>query len=161
MDVKKYPEKNIKVPRFREENGFYTTKERSEIMRKIRAKETKPELILRKTLWALGVRYRKNYKELPGKPDIVIAKFKMLVFIDGEFWHGYDWENKKKKLKSNRKFWIPKIERNIQRDEQINQKLKGMGWRVMRFWDFQVKKELGVCVQKILEHIENYEDYVC
>jgi len=159
MPTKKYSDKIIKVPRFREENGFYTTPERSEVMSKIRAKETKPEIILRKTLWALGVRYRKNVKKLPGKPDIVFSKYHLVVFVDGGFWHGHDWAKRKKKLKSNRKFWIPKIERNMQRDEEVNEKLERMGWTVFRFWDFQIKKELGVCVQRILVHIENHENF--
>lgn len=159
MPVQKYPIKKIRVPRFSEENGFYTTKERSDLMSKIRAKETKPEQILRKTLWAFGVRYRKNVNKLPGKPDIVISKFKLIVFVDGAFWHGYNWEEKKNKIKSNRDFWIPKVDRNMQRDDEINSVLEGLGWNVIRFWDFQVKNELGVCIQKILEHIEYYEDY--
>jgi len=159
MSAQKYPLNRIKVPKFSEENGFYTTKERSNLMCKIRAKETKPEQILRKTLWALGVRYRKNVNKLQGKPDIVISKFKLIVFVDGAFWHGYNWEEKKNKIKSNREFWIPKVERNMQRDAEINSALEGMGWIVIRFWDFQVKKELGVCIQKILEHIEYYEEY--
>lgn len=159
MPIQKYPVKKIRVPRFREENGFYTTKERSDLMSKIRAKETKPEQILRKTLWAFGVCYRKNVNKLPGKPDIVISKFKLIVFVDGAFWHGYNWEEKKNKIKSNRDFWIPKVERNMQRDAEINSALEGLGWNVIRFWDFQVKNELGICIQKILEHIEYYEDY--
>jgi len=159
MPVQEYPIKRIKVPRFREENGFYTTKERSDLMSKIRAKETKPEQIFRKTLWAIGVRYRKNVNKLPGKPDIVISKFKLIVFVDGAFWHGYNWEEKKNKIKSNREFWIPKVERNMQRDAEINSVLEGLGWNVIRFWDFQVKNELGVCIQKILEHIEYHEEY--
>lgn len=160
MPEQKYPIQKIKVPRFREENGFYTTKKRSDLMSKIRAKETKPEQILRKTLWAFGVRYRKNVNKFIGKPDIVISKYKLIVFVDGAFWHGYNWEEKKNKIKSNREFWIPKVERNMQRDVEINFALTEKGWTVFRFWDFQIKNELGICIQRILKHIEYFEEYL-
>lgn len=114
LTLKTYLENNIVVPQFNEENGFYTTKQRSELMSKIKSKNTKPEIKVRKALWALGFRYRKNVKELPGSPDIVFAKQRLVIFIDGEFWHGFNWESKKSKLVANRGFWIPKIERNIQ-----------------------------------------------
>jgi DNA mismatch endonuclease (patch repair protein) len=151
--MKKYQEPTIKVPRFSEANGFYTTKKRSEIMSKIKASETKPEIRLRKTLWALGFRYRKNVKTLPGKPDIVISKYKLAIFIDGIFWHGFNWNEKRGKIKSNRDFWIPKIERNIQRDKENNQKLQQMGFHVLRFWDHQIRKELPACLTKIFEFV--------
>lgn len=153
-----YPENIIKVPRFNEANGFYTTKARSVLMSKIRSKETKPEKQLRKVLWGLGIRYRKNVKKLPGSPDIVISRFKMVIFIDGEFWHGYNWEGKKTKMKSNRGFWIPKIERNMQRDRQNNISLTENGWKVFRFWDRQINKEFGHCLLQIIEYIDNYEE---
>lgn len=155
----KYPENIIKVPRFEEANGFYTTKARSALMSKIRSKETKPEIKLRKVLWNLGLRYRKNVKKLPGSPDIVISKYKLVVFVDGEFWHGYNWEEKKKKIKSNRNFWIPKIERNIQRDKTNNKILTEKGWKVFHFWDSQIKKEFAKCLLQIIEYIDNYEKF--
>ncbi len=154
-----YPDNIIKVPRFKEENGFYTTKERSKIMSKIKSKDTKPEQKLRKFLWGLGIRYRKNVKKLPGCPDIVVAKYKLIIFVDGEFWHGYKWEEKKQKIKSNRKFWIPKIERNIQRDLSNNAHYSENGWTVMRFWEHEIKKEFNVCVNRIINHINDYENY--
>lgn len=153
----KYPENIIKVPRFEEANGFYTTKVRSELMSKIRSKETKSEKQLRKVLWDLGIRYRKNVKILSGKPDIVISRYKFVIFIDGEFWHGYNWEEKKQKIKSNRGFWIPKIERNMQRDAFNNQILTEQGWKVFRFWDSQIKKEFGQCLLQILKYIDDFE----
>jgi DNA mismatch endonuclease, patch repair protein len=153
----KYPENNIKVPRFNEENGFYTTKKRSNIMSKIKSKGTKPEQKLCKFLWNLGIRYRKNYKKLPGKPDIVIFKFKLILFVDGEFWHGHNWIEKKTKIKSNRRFWIPKIERNMQRDENNNKFLSEKGWFVIRFWEHQIKNDFNVCISKILEYINDFE----
>lgn len=157
--MKKYGENIIKVPRFEEAAGFYTTKARSELMGKIRGKETKPEISFRKVLWGLGLRYRKNVKNLPGKPDIVFRKYRLVVFIDGEFWHGYKWEEKRDKIKSNRDFWIPKIERNMQRDRQINRQYSEIGWMVFRFWDTEIKKNLGSCLHKILTYIDSFEDF--
>lgn len=151
-----YHENRIKVPRFKEANGFYTTKDRSKIMSKIRNRDTKPEQKLRKLLWSLGIRYRKNVKSLPGTPDVAIKKYKLAIFIDGEFWHGYNWEEKKDKIKSNRKYWIPKIERNMQRDREVNLQYKEMDWTVLRFWDNEIKKEFGASIIKILEYIEEF-----
>lgn len=151
--TKEYDNKPIKVPRFEESEGFYTTKERSEIMSKIRAKDTKPELAFRKALYAHNVRYRVHHKKLPGKPDISNVSKKFVVFIDGEFWHGNNWKEKKAKIKSNRSFWIPKIERNMQRDREVNEILKGMGFRVFRFWESELKKDLDGCVKVVTEYI--------
>jgi DNA mismatch endonuclease (patch repair protein) len=148
-------EEDIKVPRFSEENGFYTTKARSKTMSKIRSKNTKPEILLRKSLWQEGIRYRKDYKKLPGRPDIFISKAKLVVFVDGAFWHGHDWESKRDKIKSNRDFWLPKIERNMQRDRANNAKLIEMGLKVIRFWDFEVNKNLETCMAQILEYLNN------
>lgn len=150
----KYTRNKIVVPRFKEENGFYTTKERSKLMGKIRAKETKPEIIFRKALWAKGLRYRKNVKKLPGNPDIVMNKFKLIIFIDGEFWHGYNWKEKKTKIKSNRDFWIPKIERNMQRDEENELELRKMGYTIFRFWEHQIKNDIENCLNQIMHHIK-------
>jgi DNA mismatch endonuclease, patch repair protein len=152
--VKKYGS-NIKVPRFREEDGFYTTAERSSIMRKIKAKDTKAEVTLRLTLWHLGYRYRKNVKKLPGCPDVVFTRSKLVIFIDGEFWHGFNWPEKKASIKSNRDFWIPKIERNIQRDRQNEQALEDLGYRVLRFWEKEVKEDLNGCIQVIQKHLQS------
>ena len=151
-----YPENNIVVPRFNEDNGFYTTRERSKLMAKIKGFDTKPEQKLKKALWKLGYRYRKNVKTLPGKPDIVFRKFKLAVFIDGEFWHGFEWNSKKEKIKLNRDFWIPKIERNIQRDQYNNQLLVDQGWTVIRFWGKEINKDIEFCQNRIITHIQNY-----
>lgn len=151
----KYQENTIKVPRFKEENGFYTTKKRSELMSKIRSKETKPEQKLRKQLWLLGYRYRKNVKNLPGKPDIVFFKARLIIFVDGEFWHGYHWEEKKSKIKTNREFWIPKIERNIQRDKANNAYYLNNGWKVIRIWESEIKNEFSVCISRILSFLDD------
>ena len=105
--------------------------------------------MLRKELWSRGMRYRKNYKALPGKPDMVFLRAKLAVFVDGKMWHGYDWEHQKNDFKSNRDFWIPKIERNIKRDLKVNQILNEQGWQVVRFWDFEIKKNVVACADKI------------
>lgn len=154
--VKSYSEIKIKVPRFNEASGFYTTPERSKIMSKIRGKNTKPELAFRKSLWAAGYRYRIDYKKLIGKPDIALNKYKTVIFIDGEFWHGYNWIERKHKIKSNREFWIPKIERNIQRDQEVNQNLKEMGYTVFRFWEKEVVKNLDECLTSVLRHLQQF-----
>ncbi|WP_420401515.1 very short patch repair endonuclease [Flagellimonas sp.] len=147
---KNYPKERIKVPRFNEESGFYTTPERSKIMGKIRGKNTKPELAFRKALWAAGYRYRIDYKKLIGKPDIVLKKYRTAIFIDGEFWHGHNWGERKLKIKTNKEFWIPKIERNIQRDQEVNEALEEMGYTVFRFWESEIKKELDRCLDEVI-----------
>jgi len=118
-------------------------------MRKIRLKNTQPEMILRKELTKLGLRYRLHSSKLPGKPDFVLNKFKLVIFIDGEFWHGFEWKKKKPKIKSNRDYWIPKIERTIKRDKDNIKKLNELGFVVFRFWEQQIKKDLESCVAKI------------
>lgn len=149
-----YSENKIKVLRFEEANGCYTTPERSKLMSKIKGKDTKPEILFRKELWKTGIRYRKHNKKLPGNPDISNEKLKFVIFIDGQFWHGYNWEDKKQKLKSNREFWIAKIERNMQRDEENNFKLKMLGYKVFRFWDHEVKKDIQKCITLINQYLE-------
>ncbi|ALM08388.1 endonuclease [Sediminicola sp. YIK13] len=152
-----YDEERIIVPRFNEASGFYTTPERSKMMAKIRGKNTKPELQFRKALWAAGFRYRVDYKKLIGKPDIVLKKYKTVIFIDGEFWHGYNWEERKYKIKTNREFWIPKIERNLQRDREVNIALETMGYTVFRFWEKEIKKELDGCLGRVISHLKSID----
>lgn len=145
-------EKKIEVPRFEESAGFYTTRQRSYNMSRIKGKDSKPEMILRKAMWARNIRYRLHDKSLPGKPDIVIKKYKLAIFVDGEFWHGYNWEERQKQIKTNRSFWIPKIERNMQKDRQTNRALTDMGYTVFRFWSREILKELP----KVMNQIELY-----
>ena len=152
-----YKEEKIKVPRFNEKAGFYTTKKRANIMRKIRGKNTKPELRFRRALWRQGVRYRVGNRQLPGKPDVSIKKYRLAIFIDGEFWHGYNWSKRKKSIKSNRKFWIPKIERNMQRDREVNQQLYEMGYTVFRFWSKEIKNNLEQCIRDVLVYLDTCE----
>ena len=149
-----YHEERIKVPRFNEESGFYTTPERSKIMGKIRGKNTKPEMAFRKALYAQGYRYRIDYRKLTGKPDIVLKKYRIVIFIDGEYWHGYNWEERKPKIKTNREFWIAKIERNMQRDAEVNRTLEDLGYKIFRFWENEIKKELERCLSEVVSYIE-------
>ncbi|MEM9679901.1 MAG: very short patch repair endonuclease [Bacteroidota bacterium] len=152
-----YGDHKIKVPKFNEASGFYTTKKRSKIMSKIRRKNTKPEMLFRKALWHKGIRYRVDSKQLPGRPDVSIKKYRLAVFIDGDFWHGYDWEERKSQLKSNRDFWIPKIERNIQRDLEVNRALQEMGFTVFRFWESEIKSDLKTCINDVMVYINTGE----
>lgn len=122
-------------------------------MSRVKSKNTSIEILLRKALWHLGIRYRVNYKGLPGVPDIVILKYHIAIFCDGEFWHGKDWEVRKPKIKSNRHYWIPKIERNISRDEKINRILLSMGWIVIRFWGTEIRKNLKFCINEVMDTI--------
>ncbi|HET8810436.1 MAG TPA: very short patch repair endonuclease [Flavobacteriaceae bacterium] len=147
--------KKIKVPRFNEESGFYTTKARSKHMSKICGTGNKLEIRFRKEFWKRGFRYRANVKNMIGKPDIVFNKYKTVVFIDGEFWHGHNWSEKREKIKSNRGFWIPKIERNMQRDREVNQALNEQGFTIFRFWEREVKKNFETCVEKVTEHLNS------
>ncbi|QEK99465.1 very short patch repair endonuclease [Olivibacter sp. LS-1] len=151
-------ENPIKVPRFKETAGFYTTKQRSRIMSKIKGKDSKPELKLRKALWAKNLRFRLHDKDLPGKPDIVIKKYKLAIFIDGEFWHGYNWEENKSRIKSNRAFWIPKIQRNMQKDRQDHEALRAIGFTVFRFWSKEVTNNLPKVVNQIMLFIETAKE---
>lgn len=124
-------------------------------MQKLKSKNTSIETILRKELWKRGYRYRKNYSKLPGKPDIVLTKYKVAIFCDGEFFHGKDWEVRKPKLQkgNNGDYWIQKISRNRERDEEINKKLLFMGWTVIRFWGNDIKKKTDECIRVIEETI--------
>lgn len=118
-------------------------------MRANKSKGTKPEILLAKAMWQIGLRYRKNSKTVFGKPDFSFKKYKVAVFVDGEFWHGKDWENRKADIKSNREFWIAKIERNIERDKEVTGRLKADGWEVFRFWAREVVKNPQVFAGKI------------
>ena len=134
--------------------GFNTTKQRSLLMSKIGSKNTQPEIVLRRNLWRLGYRYRINVKNLPGKPDIVLNNQRLVIFIDGEFWHGHKWNEKRNRIKSNREYWIQKIEKNIKRDITNNKILEDNGWKVLRFWEHQIKKDIGRCVQLVIKVLQ-------
>ncbi len=123
-------------------------------MRANKSKGTKPELALAKAMWALGLRYRKNSGSIFGKPDFSFKKYKVAVFVDGEFWHGKDWEQRKAEIKGNREFWIAKIERNIRRDMEVTGRLKAEGWTVLRFWSNDVVKNTICCAEKVKEIVQ-------
>ena len=118
-------------------------------MQRVKSKDSEIEKILRNALWNKGYRYRKNVKDVFGHPDIVFKSKKVAIFCDSEFWHGYDWERKKNEIKTRQDFWIPKIERNMQRDKEGNMKLSEEGWTVLRFWGTEIKKQTENCVKEI------------
>lgn len=132
-----------------------TQEQRRKNMQKIKSKDTKIEIILRKALWNRGYRYRKNYTKLPGKPDIVLTQYKIVIFCDGEFFHGKDWAVLKPRLEkgNNGEFWISKISRNMKRDNEISKRLLFEGWTVIRFWGDEIKKHTDECVKVVEETI--------
>lgn len=130
-----------------------TKEQRRKNMQAVKSKGSKIEVKLGKALWEKGLRYRKNNKTVFGNPDFTFKKNKIAIFVDGEFWHGKDWEVRKFDHKSNQKFWFQKIERNIERDKEVNEYLKNEGWQVLRFWGKEIDKDLVNCVLKIEETI--------
>ncbi len=132
-----------------------TLEQRRKNMQHIKGKDTKIEVILRRELWKRGYRYRKNYDKLPGHPDIAITKYKIVIFCDGEFFHGKDWEILRPRLEksNNSEFWINKISRNRERDSDINKRLLFEGWTVIRFWGTDIKKNPEECIRVIEEVI--------
>ncbi len=127
-----------------------TREQISYTMSRIRSKDTTIELMLRKKLWQMGLRFRKHYNII-GKPDIAFPKQKLAIFCDSNFWHGYNWETQKNSIKSNRSYWIAKIEGNIERDKQVTQWLEDKGWIVIRFWEHELRKDIDFCTNKIME----------
>ncbi len=123
--------------------------QRRKTMQAVKSRNSKIEQRLRKAMWSRGYRYRINYAKLTGKPDIVLVGAKIAIFCDSEFWHGFDWENRKHDFKSNQEFWFRKIERNMERDKQVTEELQRLGWRVLRFWGNDIEKRLNECVALI------------
>ncbi|HAX32171.1 MAG TPA: very short patch repair endonuclease [Coprococcus sp.] len=132
-----------------------TKAQRHKNMQHIRSKDTCIEVILRKALWKRGYRYRKNCRDIPGKPDIAIIKYKIAIFCDGEFFHGKDWEVLKPRLEksSNAEYWVDKISRNRERDDLVNKKLLADGWTVIRFWGKDIKNNTEKCVRVVEETV--------
>jgi DNA mismatch endonuclease (patch repair protein) len=124
-------------------------------MSRIKNKDSKIELLLRKELWRRGLRYRKNVTKIKGKPDIVFTGKKIAIFCDSEFWHGYDWDERKKDFKSNQEFWIPKIQRNMVRDVEVNTYLEYDGWTVIRFWGDEIIADVARCADIVEEALNN------
>ena len=127
----------------------HTPEQRRRNMQAVKNKDSKIEVLLRQELWSRGIRYRKNVNRIYGKPDIVFIGKKIAVFCDSEFWHGYNWEERKKDFKSHQEFWIPKIERNMERDKEVTEKLESEGWTVLRFWGNEIKKNTAQCADII------------
>lgn len=141
------------------------TEQRRKTMSHIRGKDTSIEVALRKALWKRGYRYRKNYKVLPGSPDICMTKYKIAIFCDSEFFHGKDWEVLKQKVEkgNNGDYWAKKIQDNINRDDEIDKRLIFQGWTVIHFWGKDILKKTDECIRVIEEvifelMIENTED---
>lgn len=132
-----------------------TKEQRHRNMQKIKAKDTKIEIVLRKALWEKGYRYRKNYSSLPGKPDIALTKYKIAIFCDGEFFHGKDWEILKPKLQKSERseYWTSKIQKNIERDDEVNKRLLFEGWTVIRFWGKDILSNLEECIRVVDETV--------
>lgn len=123
-------------------------------MKAIRSKATKDEVLLAKTLWRLGHRYRKNDKTVFGKPDLTFKRHKLAIFVDSEYFHGKDWDNEKYRIQTNQDFWWAKIESNMKRDKQVNNELVKTGWKVLRFWSKEIRNNLANCINKIEETLK-------
>lgn len=134
-----------------------TTPEISKRMSKVKSKRNSVETKLAKALWHKGYRYRLNYKKLPGSPDIVLTKYHIAIFVDGEFWHGKDFEERKDKLKNNKEYWVEKIQENIDRDNLNDKLLRQQGWIPLHFWSKDVEKYLDACVGVVEEFIGSYQ----
>ncbi len=126
-----------------------TKEQRRKNMQAVKSKGSKIEVLLSKALWNKGYRYRKNNRSVYGKPDLTFKKWKIAVFVDSEFWHGKNWETKKLEHKSNREFWLAKIELNIERDKEVTTFLLKDNWKVLRFWGKEIEKNLPSCIDKI------------
>lgn len=134
----------------------HTPEQRRKNMQAIKNRDSKIEVMLRKELWKRGLRYRKNTNKVYGHPDLAFIGKKVAVFCDSEFWHGFDWENRKKDFKSHQDFWIPKIERNIERDKEVNERLQSEGWTVIRFWGKEIQKQLQHCADIIEKEVRDH-----
>lgn len=128
---------------------------RSENMSRIKSKDTSIEIMLRKALWNRGIRYRKNYKDVFGKPDICFKGKKIAVFCDSEFWHGRYYLEGKYIPKTNIGYWVKKLEKNITRDKKVNEKLISDGWIVLRFWESDIKKDIVQVILTIEEALNS------
>ena len=143
--------------------SYDSTPETRKRMSKVKLKNGTAEQLLAKKLWHMGYRYRKNDKRLPGSPDIVIPRHRIAIFVDGEFWHGKDWETRKPRLKSNREYWIEKIEENIARDKRVDDQLRAMDWIPIHFWSKDALKDTDSCISDIISFIienEHMDDIV-
>ena len=133
-----------------------TKSQRRKNMQHIKARDSKAEMVLRKELWHRGIRYRKNYTALPGKPDVAITKYRIAIFVDGDFWHarGHQ-EAPGEQIGTNQEFWSKKLKRNVERDREVNETLLEQGWIVLRYWESDILKDLEGCVAGIMEYMPN------
>lgn len=131
-----------------------TAEQRRKNMQAVKSKGSKIEIALARELWKRGCRYRKNDKSVFGKPDLTMKRYKLAIFVDSEFWHGKDWSTRKHDHKSNQEFWLKKIQRNIERDKEVNERLLKDKWKVFRFWGEDVTKNLRNCTDKIIKTID-------
>ncbi|MFR7562448.1 MAG: very short patch repair endonuclease [Coprobacillaceae bacterium] len=132
-----------------------TSPEISKRMAHVKTKKNSAEVMLAKSLWHRGYRYRLNYKALPGSPDVALTKYRIAIFIDGEFWHGKNFEQRKNKLKNNKDYWIEKIQENIDRDLRNDKLLRQMDWYPIHFWSNDVIKYCNQCIDEIIYTIED------
>lgn len=132
-----------------------TKEQRRRNMQAIKSKDTKDEVLLAKALWHRGHRYRKHDKTVCGKPDLTIKRYKLAIFVDSEYFHGKNWDTEKHRIKTNRKFWWTKIEGNLERDKTVNQQLIHNGWKILRFWSTEIRKNLAYCIGKIEQTIKD------
>jgi len=138
-----------------------TKEQRHRAMSRIRAKDTKPEVRLRKALWHCGLRYRKNWRRLPGTPDIALTRQKIAIFVDGDFWHarGHQ-EHPGEQVASNKEYWQRHLARNVERDKDVNDELTELGWLVLRFWEGDIQKNLAKCVDEVLVYCGNARSHL-
>jgi DNA mismatch endonuclease (patch repair protein) len=130
-------------------------------MRRVRSRDTTPELALRRALWKQGLRYRIYSRQLPGNPDIVFRGARVVVFVDGDFWHGNQWrlrglaslEDQFRHAK-RADYWVPKIRRNMVRDADATARLEYGGWKVLRLWESDIAADLGGCVKRVRDAVE-------
>lgn len=128
--------------------------QRHKSMKANRSKDTMPEKQLRLALWHKGIRYRKNWQALPGTPDIVLTRQKIVIFVDGDFWHAHGHEaNPGEQIKTRPDYWRPKLARNVERDREVNDTLTELGWLVLRFWESDIKRDLHRCVDEVLMYV--------
>lgn len=135
-----------------------TLEQRAKNMRAIKNKNTRIEELLAKALWKKGYRYRRNDKTVIGKPDITFRRQKVAIFCDSEYFHGKDWQIQKHRIKTNTAFWQKKIESNIGRDRFVNESLLNAGWKVIRFWGLDIKKDLNLCITEIEKVLKEREE---
>lgn len=136
-----------------------TPEQRSKNMKHIRSSDTKAEIMLRKALWHHGIRYRKNYDKLPGKPDVVLTRYHIAIFVDGDFWHARGHQkNPGEQIKSHQDFWKEKLCSNVSRDKEVNDLLTEQGWIVLRFWEYDVKYHLNNCLEQIYLYLPQTKD---